>query len=455
MEILTVEQQRARIQNLDEARQKVKDCLFVHRLYNYEPGNVTYFLGEYPLGFSCAPTEYDYETLKKYAELGISIIKVHEEWNDSIRVLGADKYTSHDPEGFRKFLDLAHSFGLKVLPYFSSGYIHYKDPEFRPEFVGHERFCSGQYFKYHSCSLKSPEWRNFVMTKAMQIMDEYDVDGLYNDHPPEMMLYLNKLELQKTGKTIPPEEMPYDPYDEDLFAQLYHAVKRRGGTYILHLMENYRPITNERIYDYLYVGEGLSSGTELLKSKTYMPHIINNADKKSQTMFGRDYPFALAIPYLQYPRLNHGRRLMRDKTTADVQWYDVDEKSLYHFWKRAANYAQAHPNGPYTHGEFSAIPDPDDLVEHYGEFLKLYLPMVTDDTVVHVELHTTTLLRDPVVPKDIIISLFSNEKQYLTITNTQKTPWQAVMTDIWQDRKTGAKSNVFTVPPEEIIFLER
>ena len=155
--MLSAQQQRKRIENLDRARETVKDCLYQHRIYDYHPGNVSYFLGEYPLKFPIEPTEYDYETLKRYAELGITYVKVHEEWNDSIRIMGADKYTSHDPEGFRRFIDMAHSFGLKILPYFSSGYIHFEDPDFRPEFVGHERFCSGQYFKYHSCSLRSPE----------------------------------------------------------------------------------------------------------------------------------------------------------------------------------------------------------------------------------------------------------------------------------------------------------
>jgi len=177
-------------------------------------------------------------------------------------------------------------------------------------------------------------------------------------------------------------------------------------------------------------------------------------------MFGPDYSYAIAIPYLQFPRLNHGRPVMRDKTTAYVKWYDVnntlfDVLSLFDFWKRAGQFGMEHPNGPFTHGEFSAILDHDDMVDRYGDFLQLYLPMVTDDTVVRAELHKTSFLQDPNVPEDIIALLFTNEKQYLTFTNLAKTPWQAVLKDEWTDRRAGTRSHVFTVPPEQIIFLEK
>lgn len=453
MQKTSVEIQKKRIENLAASRRDVKDCLYEYRIFNYEPGNVSYFLGEYPLSFPMSPTEYDYETLKKYSEYGIKLIKIHEEWNDAIRVLGADKYSAHDDKGFREFVDMCHQFDLKVLPYVSSGYMHTEDPDFRAEFARSDRILTGQYFRYATCSLKSPEWRSFIYNKMMNVMDEYGVDGIFNDHPPDDQIYIYEKHLAETGEEFDPDLMPYNPEAEDFLAQLYHGIKRRNGISILHFMGNYRPMTKERIYDYFNVGEGVSSGKGLLKSKNYMPHIINILDKKSQTTFGPDFPFALAIPYLQFPRLNHGRRLMRDKTTANVKWYNVTEKSLYHFWKRAGEFAKAHPNGPYTHGEFSAIPDPEDLVDRYGGFVKLYKPMITDDTVAHVELHETTLLCNSTVPDDIIATLFTNEKQYLVFTNIGKTPWAAELCDEWTDRVSGVRSKIFTVPPEQIIFL--
>lgn len=47
---------------------------------------------------------------------------MHEEWNDGIRKLGADKFSSHDPEGMKAFIRLCHDFGIKVIPYVSTGF---------------------------------------------------------------------------------------------------------------------------------------------------------------------------------------------------------------------------------------------------------------------------------------------------------------------------------------------
>lgn len=452
--VMTVEQQRKRMQNIDESRQAVKDCLYEYRLNNYEPGNVNYYLGAYPLRYSIEPTEYDYETLKKYAEYGIKLIKLHEEWNDSLRLFGADKYSSHDEKGLRNFIDLCHKFGLKVLPYVSSGYLHVDDPDFRPEFTRYPFRANGSYFNYAGCSLQSPEWRAYIYNKMMHVMDEYGVDGIFNDHPPIEIIELRR-KLKQEGKTLDPDEVPYDPYTEDFLAQVYHGIKSRGGTSILHLTENYHPAVKERVYDYLNVGEDVTNSDALLKSKNYMPHIINILDKKSQTSFGPDYPFALCIPYLQFPRLNHGRVVTQDMTTAPVRWYKEENPYIYAHWKKVGEWAVSHPNGPYTHGEFSSVPDPDDLLDRYGGFLKLYRPMIADDTVAHVELHRTTYLCGEIVPENIIASLFTNEKQYLVFTNNRKTPWEAELVDEWTNRVTGERAKKFTVPPEQIIFLEK
>lgn len=456
----SVEMQRKRMDNLRYAREAVKDCLYEHRIYDYHPGNVSYFLGEYPLKFSIEPTEYDYGTLKKYSELGITYIKVHEEWNDSIRVLCADKFTTHDDRGFRKFIDMCHSFGLKILPYVSAGYFHIYDPDFKKEWMKQEIYLTGQYFKYGNCSLESAGWRGYFYDKAMNIMDEYGVDGLYNDHAPDEMFRLSREHLEKYGTRFQPEDFPYDPYAEDFYSQLYHGIKSRGGTAIMHIGENYYPPTKERVYDYLMIGENISSSKDLLKGKAYSPYIINLVDRKTQTEFGADYPYVLSIPYMQFTCLNHGRRLKLDKTTADVTWHDVDmdnpgEESIITFWRNAAKWAQEHPDGPYTHGEFSAIPDPDDIVDRYGAYLQLYLPMVKDDSVAHIEIHEATLLKNPKVPDEIIASLFTNEEQYLVFSNIGKTPWEAELTDEWTDRRSGIRGCKFTVPPELIIFLRK
>jgi hypothetical protein len=454
MKKLTLEQHRSRIINLDEARSSVKKCFKEYRIKNYQPGNVSYYLGAYPLSFSIEPTEYDYKTLQRYAKHGIGIIKIHEEWNDSVRALGADKYSSHDKPGLLKFIKLCHYFGLKVILYVSSGYIHFIDPDFKPEFIKYERFASLCHFKYHTCSCASPEWRTFLYEKMMKVMDEYGIDGIYNDHPPDEMIQQNKEYREKHNKSRPPNEVPYDPYTEDFLAMLYNGVKKRGGIYILHLMSRYGPPCKERVYDYLCVGEGVSDLNNLLYSKHYEPYVINILDKQSQSDFGPDLPFAATIPFLQFPTLNHGRPVTQDRSTANVPLYDDESKRHRYHYKKMAEYALAHPNGPYCHGCFSSIPDDPKDVDRYDHYLSLYLPMVTDNSVVHMEISETNLIKG-VIPKDIIVSLFTNEKQYIVISNLGDLAYEVVFKDKWRDRESKKEDYSFIVPEKRLAFFEK
>ena len=122
MKQLTLAEQRKRMDNLRYGAEHVREALRTHRVHDYHPGQVIYNLGEYPARFSIRPTEYDEQLIRSLAEKGVELIQVHEEWNDAIHVLGADKYSSHDPEGMRAFIDLCHSYGIKILPYMSSGF---------------------------------------------------------------------------------------------------------------------------------------------------------------------------------------------------------------------------------------------------------------------------------------------------------------------------------------------
>jgi hypothetical protein len=68
MKILTLEQQRERINNINHAEQTNRSYLRRHRIREYLPGQATYNLGDYPARFSIEPTEYDYNLLKKLSE---------------------------------------------------------------------------------------------------------------------------------------------------------------------------------------------------------------------------------------------------------------------------------------------------------------------------------------------------------------------------------------------------
>ena len=85
MKNLSLEEHRKRIENINSAEENNKKYFRRHRIRDYLPGLVTYYLGDYPAPFSIAPTQYDYDMIKELAENGVDLIQVHEEWNDSIR----------------------------------------------------------------------------------------------------------------------------------------------------------------------------------------------------------------------------------------------------------------------------------------------------------------------------------------------------------------------------------
>ena len=106
MKNLSLSQHRRRIDNLRQAREDIKEFTRELRIQNYLPGQINYYLGDYPAQMSIKPTEYDYNLLKSYAENGVDMIQVHEEWNDSIRRFGSDKWHSSDHDGMIEFVNL-------------------------------------------------------------------------------------------------------------------------------------------------------------------------------------------------------------------------------------------------------------------------------------------------------------------------------------------------------------
>ena len=176
MKQLTLEQHRARIENLRRVTEDTKKCTRDWRIHDYLPGQVTYYLGDYPALMSITPTEYDYKLLKSYAENGVGLIQVHEEWNDTIEKYGSEKWHSCDHEGMNRFIDLCHSFGLKIIPYCSSSYIHEGSKYYQERFSRSFNGCVDMHYKYRLGWAGSEYWRDFILPKTFGILDTYDFD---------------------------------------------------------------------------------------------------------------------------------------------------------------------------------------------------------------------------------------------------------------------------------------
>ena len=80
--------------------------------------------------------------------------------------------------------------------------------------------------------------------------------------------------------------------------------------------------------------------------------------------------------------------------------------------------------------------------------------MTTEGTVCHLNIGENTLLKNA-IPEEVFVSLFSNEKQYLVISNLSDKPYTAELHDTWYDRVMNARAVAFTVPPRRILFLEK
>ena len=175
---LSLEQQSQRLENIKFAEASVKECSNRVRVRDYMPGQVTYNLGSYPKRFFIKPTEYDYNIIKNLSQKGVELIQIHEEWNDSIRHLGADKFSSHDPFGLHEFIDLCHKFNIKVIPYISTNYFDERDVDFKESFDKYNNTNRNLHFRYRTCSLESPTWSKYLFDKVTAMLDEYDFDGI-------------------------------------------------------------------------------------------------------------------------------------------------------------------------------------------------------------------------------------------------------------------------------------
>jgi hypothetical protein len=69
---------------------------------------------------------------------------------------------------------------MRLIVYASSGFFERTDPDFREEWARRQDLVE-IYFRYARCSPASPGWRSYMLGHMARILDDYGVDGLYND----------------------------------------------------------------------------------------------------------------------------------------------------------------------------------------------------------------------------------------------------------------------------------
>jgi len=375
-----------------------------------------YNLGEYPCREPWDPDEWDEAELDRLHGHGIRLVQVHEEWNASQRLFGGHKFAPLNPEGLRRFVDMVHHRGMKLIVYTSSAFFERTDPDFRDEWARPQDLVE-IYFRYARCSPASAGWRAYLLPRLMHILDDYGVDGLYND--------LGYIKL--AGNPRPPtadEVLAFEESDEldgalsDLLSLIYAEVKRRGGIVKIHASAASRPRTAGRVYDYLWVGESVTNGDALREAvKDFPPYVVPCLDMSRAAIEREDELYLHAIPYLQFPLLLAGRPFTGERALIPGIDYPPEDRCFWTrhcraIWKRY----QEHPEGPHSYGWWDAAPGRADARPTHARWLKQYLPLAEEGTWAWLEIGDSDLFRKP-PPEGVVASAFANRELYLVLAN--------------------------------------
>lgn len=410
------QEQRQRLRNIALCEQSTHGYMRKHLVTSYLPGQCTYNLGEYPCRKPWEITEWDAQELDRLKAEGIGLIQLHEEWNDSQRLFGGNKYTPLNPSGFRQFVEMAHVRGMKVIVYASSGFFEKRDPDFRAEWA-REQDLVELFYQYARCSPASPSWRTYIWKQFVRIMEEYGVDGIYNDLG-YVRLAGNTQAATKDEVLAFPETATEDGALGDLLALIYEEVKRRGGIVKVHCGATDRPLTELKVYDYLWVGEEVESSDSLRQAvKNYAPYVVPCLDMSRARIANEDELYLQSIPYLQFPLLLAGKPFTGERALIPGISYAPESED---FWtqhcRKIWKYYQEHPEGPYSYGWWDSVPGRPEARKTHAKWLKQYAPMVEEGTWAWLEVRDTELLRGQ-LPSEVVASVFATRELYLVLAN--------------------------------------
>ncbi len=411
----TPEDHRRRLQNIGVCERGIRKCMRRHLITSYLPGQCVYNLCEYPLK-GWEPNDYDEQELDRLRDHGIGLIQLHSEWRDELGLSGGSYFVPHNPAGFRRFVDMVHKRGMKVIIYTSTAYFGQHDPAFRKEWTrGHawKNFC----MNLAVCSAASAGWRAYLLPQLVRLLDDYGIDGLYNDRD------IARNDRPPTSDEVRPfKEGPADEaVTADLLALIYAEVKRRGGIVKIHSGRASTPSTELPVYDYLWVGELVGDVDGLRKAaKNYAPYVVPCIDRCSGAKIEREEELYLqAVPYMQFPLLMAGRPFTGERGfVPGIHYFSNDYRKLRQTWE----YYKAHPKGHHRYGWWDSAPAgrPEARPAH-AHWLKQYLPMVEEGTWAYLDIGDSDLFARP-LPKDVVASAFANRDMYLVLANYGRVP---------------------------------
>jgi len=454
--VATADEHRRRLRNVAKCNKAIRTCLRRHLVTDYLPGQVAYNLGEYPCRKPWDPDEWDEQQLDELKAAGIELVQVMEEWNDLLRLFGGNKFTPVNEPGFRRFVRMVQSRGMKLIVYTSACFLDRTDPDLRPEWV---RLPDLEIVHWHlaHCSPASPGWRAYLLPRVLRILDTYGLDGLYCD--------LGYLALHQQGAVASADEVPafeetpaHEGPIEDLLGILYGEVKRRGGIFKVHRDGNLAPATRGKLYDYLWVGEGISNIEQMREAvKNHEPYVVPCLDLSRATIRSEDDLYLHSIPYMQFPLLLAGRPFTGERALIPGIKYPPEEQD---FWtarfRKIWRHYQAHPDGPHSYGVWDTCPGRPDARSTCYRWLKQYRAMVKPGTWAYIELADNDFLGTP-LPKGVVASAFANDELHLVLANYSDV---AVTVDTTRpfvalDKLHNAPGKTWALPARSLAVLKR
>lgn len=447
---------RRRLQNIATCTDAIRSCMRQHLIADYQPGQCCYNLGEYPSTKPWEIGDYDEQELDRLRDEGIQILQVFDDWNDSLRLFGGDKYSAVNPAGYRRFIEMAHSRGMKVLTYTSPCFIQRTDPDFRQEWSREGDFLVVGYWNMARCSPASPGWRAFVLKKFAQIMDEYGSDGLYvdggylaNQHAAKRAMPVAKDEI------VAFEESPeHDGAFADLLALIYADVKRRGGILKLHVNAAEQPKAGSlKTYDYLWVGEGVAQADPLRETvKNHAPYVVPCLDMGFTSIETEDEPYLHSIPYMQFPVTMGGRIFTGERGFVPGVQYNDD------FWLQRCRDAwkqyQADPSKLHTYSAWDAVPGNPNTRTIHAMWLKRYMPLVEEGTWAWLEIGESSLFSAP-LPAGVVASAFANRELHLVVANYGRGAVEVETASPYLAADSGVSGTIWTIPARSLVILRK
>ncbi len=306
----SAEDHRRRLLNLKYVNSNIRSFDAKHLVTDYIQGQFVYPTSQFDT------PENDDALLKMVAENGVGLVQIwsdcyhdpvtNELINNAFRLIDDKMYSpvGKKIEQTKRFLDTAHKYGLKVIPYTSSNFYTRDDEFFRPEWALPPK--NDLYYLAH-CSPNSPGWRAQIMRQFTTILDNYDFDGIYCDcgyvrlvdADPHERYYVPEFLTAADDILAFEETHQVDGGMADMLALIYGEIKSRGGIFKLH-KEGYDIVrTDMKIYDYLWVGEGVRP-LDFLRTKIHglTPYVVPDYN---YVLEDDDERYLTTIPYMQFP----------------------------------------------------------------------------------------------------------------------------------------------------------